>query len=169
MRADRRGYGQKVISVNTTESYKMKTLLKLTPAQAIALRDQLNSMDITEPGPGIFCWHTIYADTTEAKQIRPPAKAKDCLAKRRYVFLSKDAVGSILSDSLSELQDRSMSGAAYDAICAAVRRNDGAEIFLHHEELNFEGDDYDWVLAVQSGKKVYQLYGLHPADEMKPV
>jgi hypothetical protein len=136
----------------------MKTFLKLTPVQAVALRDQLQGMNLSAA-----------SYTTAAKMMRDPANAKECLAKRQYVFLSKDAAESILSDSLSELQDRSMSGAAYDAICAAVRRNDGTEIFLHHEELNFEGDDYDWVLAVQSGKKVYQLYGLHPADEMKPV
>ena len=100
----------------------MKTFLKLTPEQAIALRDQLQSMNLVASYPSAFCYHIVYAGTTAAKMMRAPKTAKECLAKRRYVFLSKGAVGSILSDSLSELEDRNLSGTAYDAICAAVRK-----------------------------------------------
>lgn len=147
----------------------MKTFLKLTPEQAIALRDQLQSMNLGASYPDTLCYHIVYADTTAAKMMRAPATAKECLAKKRYVILSDDACESLLADAVSDLEDRVISGAEYDMICAAARRNDGTEIFLHHEELNFEGDDYDWAIAARVGKKVRVLDGLYPADELKEV
>lgn len=69
----------------------------------------------------------------------------------------------ILSDMMLELQDRSISGACYDAVTKGIYEKDTVWTI---DEVCTETDPDEAYYAVKIGK--HRMYGLHPEHEFLP-